>query len=242
MDVVESTQLTTPQAFNHWYYRAKFDLLTEHVTREKLAPDARIADIGCGLGLFLSYLERTGFSPSQMAGIDPAYTLPTPAVDGNTLIFPEWPSERLFDLILMMHVLEHVEDDRAMLADAASRLAENGTLFIEVPAFPFLYSDHDRFLGHYRRYTTGSLQRLVESVEGLELVKVHYLFATIFPFAAAVRLLRGSGGSKKSSDLKPHAPWLNQSLILAHKLERRLAKLNRFFGLSAFAVARKKSR
>ena len=243
MDVAETNQLTTEQAFHHWYYRAKFDLLREHLVRENITPASQVADVGCGLGLFLTFLERTGrVCASNMVGIDPAFSGPTPAVQGNALILPEWPPGRLFDLILMMHVLEHVEDDHAMLRDAAGRLSEGGTVFIEVPAFPFLFSDHDRYLGHYRRYTTSSLQRLVESVEDLELVKVHYLFATIFPVAAAVRLLGGSGDSKKHSDLKAHPAWLNQALVLIHKLERRVAPFNRLFGLSAFAVARKKSR
>ena len=241
MDVAESNQLTADQAFNHWYYQAKFDLLTKHLVEEKLMPDAHVADVGCGIGLFLTFLERSGhFLASNMVGIDPAYPTPTLAVDGHTLIMPEWPSDRLFDLILMMHVLEHVENDHGMLQDAAKRLAVNGTIFIEVPAAPFLYSDHDRFLGHYRRYTIGSLQRLVESVEALELVHVHYLFASIFPVAAVLRLLRGSGATKLHSDLRPQAAWLNRALILTHKLEKHVAKYNRFFGLSAIAVARKK--
>ena len=49
MDVAESNQLTVDQAFHHWYYQAKFDLLTEHLVREKLPPDSQIADVGCGM-------------------------------------------------------------------------------------------------------------------------------------------------------------------------------------------------
>ena len=241
MDVVESKQLTPTQAFEHWYYQAKFDLLNEHLERLRLPADSNIADIGCGIGLFLTYLERSKrFSADNMAGIDPAYSTPTKAVEGNTWIFPSWPEDRLFELILMMHVLEHVEDDRAMLQDAAGRLSDEGTIFIDVPAFPFLYSDHDRFLGHYRRYTTGTLRKLVESVHELELVKVHYFFAGIFPVAVAMRLLRGNGGEKGESDLKMHAPWINRLLILANRVERRVARFNNFFGLSAIAVARKR--
>ncbi|MEI6562000.1 MAG: class I SAM-dependent methyltransferase [Verrucomicrobiota bacterium] len=243
MDVAETDQLTAAQAFSHWYYRAKFDLLREHLEREKITPASQVADVGCGLGLFLSFLERTGrVCAANLVGVDPAFAVPTPAVEGSVLILPEWPPERRFDLILMMHVLEHVEDDHAMLSDAAGRLSDGGTLFIEVPAFPFLFSDHDRYLGHYRRYTTGSLKRLVESVEDLELVKVHYLFATIFPMAAVMRLLGGTGSLKKHSDLHAYPAWLNQALVLIHKLEWLVAPFNRLFGLSAFAVARKKSR
>ena len=243
MDVAEANQLTVDQAFQHWYYQAKFDLLREHLARENIAWDSQIADVGCGVGLFLTFLERTGcVCPANLVGIDPAFAIPTPAVEGSAMILPQWPAARCFDLILMMHVLEHVEDDCGMLRDAARRLSDGGTLYIEVPACPMLFSAHDRYLGHYRRYTTGSLRRLVERVGDLELVKVHYLFAAIFPAVAAVRLLGGSRASEKHSDLQPCAPWLNQALMLAHKLERRVAPFNRLFGLSAFAVARKKRR
>ncbi len=240
MDVIEADQLTPTQAFDHWYYRSKFELLSDHLDRLALPPDASVADVGCGIGLFLTLLEKSKrFAPHQMVGIDLAYSEPTLAVQGRTVIRPDWPAGDLFDLILMMHVLEHVEDDRAMLADAANRLSDSGYIFIDVPAFPFLYSAHDRFLGHYRRYTTQSLEELVRSTGNLELVGVHYFFAAIFPAAALWRLLRGNEDEKRSSDLKPLPAWLNKLLIKAHRVERSFARFNNLFGLSALAIARK---
>jgi len=240
MDVIEADQLTPTQAFNHWYYQSKFDLLSDHLDRLALPLDVSVADVGCGIGLFLTLLERSKrFAPHQMVGIDLAYTEPTLAVQGQTVIRPDWPSGDLFDLILMMHVLEHVEDDRAMLADAANRLSDSGYIFIDVPAFPFLYSAHDRFLGHYRRYTTETLKELVLSTGNLELINVHYFFAAAFPAAAAVRLFRGDADKGDSSDLKPLPAWLNKLLIRGHRVERRIARFNNLFGLSAIAIARK---
>jgi SAM-dependent methyltransferase len=62
-----------------------------------------------------------------------------------------------FDAILYVDVLEHIEHDRAELARAADLLAPKGALIVLSPAFQFLFSDFDRSVGHYRRYTAESL-------------------------------------------------------------------------------------
>lgn len=67
-----------------------------------------------------------------------------------------------YDAALLVNVLEHLQDDRAAVRKARSELRMDGTLVIFVPAFGLLMSDLDRKLGHYRRYTTGSLRRLLE--------------------------------------------------------------------------------
>ena len=62
-----------------------------------------------------------------------------------------------YDAILYIDVLEHIEHDRAELERASGLLARGGALVVLSPAFGFLFSDFDRSVGHYRRYTTASL-------------------------------------------------------------------------------------
>ena len=64
------------------------------------------------------------------------------------------------DAIVYCDVLEHIEDDRAELAMAATRLRPGGHLVVLGPAYPWLYSDFDRGIGHWRRYTAATLARL----------------------------------------------------------------------------------
>jgi protein-L-isoaspartate O-methyltransferase len=71
------------------------------------------------------------------------------------------PKDR-YDTALLINVLEHLKDDRAAVKKARSELRMDGTLVIFVPAFEVLMSHLDRKLGHYRRYTTGSLRQLLE--------------------------------------------------------------------------------
>jgi len=61
------------------------------------------------------------------------------------------------DSVVCLNVLEHVEDDRRVLSELYQSLKPGGVLVVLVPAHPSLYSELDRNLGHYRRYTEGML-------------------------------------------------------------------------------------
>src|SRR5262249_53136043 len=70
------------------------------------------------------------------------------------------PPSSLFDTILYIDVLEHIEDDRGELEQAAGHLKPGGHLVVLGPAHPWLFSPFDRAIGHYRRYTKSSLRAL----------------------------------------------------------------------------------
>jgi SAM-dependent methyltransferase len=241
MDVVESSHLTADQALGHWYYRAKFDLLLARVgPTGALAAGRRVADIGCGLGLFLTFLEKTGHAvPERLLGIDPAYAAPAKAAGGNARIEPAWPVGAQVDLALLMDVLEHVPDDRAVLREAASHLAPGGHVFITVPAGEWLFSAHDRFLGHYRRYSRESLRATIAAVPELVIVDLHYYFASILAVAVPWRLAR-RGNARASSDLRALPAWLNAALRWIMRAELVIAPRNRWSGLSVVALCRRR--
>jgi SAM-dependent methyltransferase len=85
----------------------------------------------------------------------------------------------LYDTALLINVLEHLRDDRAAVRKARSELRMDGRLVIFVPAFELLMSDLDRRLGHYRRYTTGSLRQLLEGA-GFTVTALRYYNLTGF--------------------------------------------------------------
>lgn len=242
MDVIESSQLNPEQAFHHWYYRSKFRLLRKYLRGFSLAnPRVRLADIGCGEGTFLGFLEKRGvYTPEQMLGIDPAYAAQGQAQSGRAVIVPRRPADTAFDVVLLMDVLEHTDDDAALLGEAAEALKPDGYLFITVPAFQWLFSAHDRFLGHRRRYTRASLGTLLAQQGDVEVLRLHYYFATVFPLAAPIRLLRRSQEGRSASDLKRLPYFLNLILRAATYLELPLARWNTLAGLSVVAVCRKR--
>lgn len=97
------------------------------------------------------------------------------------------PSGAMFDAILYIDVLEHIEDDRAEMARAAARLKPGGVLIVLAPAHPFLFTPFDRAIGHFRRYTRNSLRAVAPA--NLRIEKLAYLDAAGMLASAANRLL-----------------------------------------------------
>jgi SAM-dependent methyltransferase len=104
-----------------------------------------------------------------------------------------------FDSIVYINILEHIEDDRSCLVNALSALKQNGHVLLFVPALEFLYSDMDKIMGHFRRYTIQQLSCLIKDV-GFSLVKAHYFdIAGIIPWYINFVLLKGSFGQRSVS-------------------------------------------
>jgi SAM-dependent methyltransferase len=101
------------------------------------------------------------------------------------------PASRKFDTILYLDVLEHIEDDRDELLRAIDRLETGGRLIMLMPAFSMLFSNFDRNIGHYRRYTRKSLEFIIP--EGMEKVRCHYLDACSIPVSLAARYIFTAG-------------------------------------------------
>jgi len=96
------------------------------------------------------------------------------------------PDQPLFDTVIYIDVLEHIDDDRGEVAAAARRLRPGGHLVVLAPAHEWLFSPFDRRIGHRRRYTTGSLKALTSS--DLTLERAWYLDAVGLSASAANRL------------------------------------------------------
>jgi SAM-dependent methyltransferase len=88
-------------------------------------------------------------------------------------VLGDLPALPLWDAILYLDVLEHIEHDAAELREAAQRLAPGGALVIVSPAHSWLYSEFDEAIGHFRRYTRESLAAIMPAY--LELQCLRYL-------------------------------------------------------------------
>lgn len=240
MDIIENEQLSPIEAVKHWYYHSKYKLMQAQLTNFGLDPTTlTIADVGTGIGLFLNMLEADGLaSPDRSIGIDPAHVNPAVAVGTSIPLVPYFPKDRQYDVILMMDVLEHVDDDISLLNDTVEHIEHGGYLFVTVPALPFLESAHDRFLGHYRRYTLSSLRQLIEKCPALKLINAHYYFASLLPVAIPWRLLN-KRKSTIASDMKSIPRLFNSMMKAICGLELQLASYNKFAGLTAVAICQK---
>lgn len=83
------------------------------------------------------------------------------------------PMFHLFDTILYLDVLEHIDDDKSEIQEACKHLSGNGYLVILSPAHNFLFTPFDESIGHFRRYNRTTLINRVPA--GLRLVSLKYL-------------------------------------------------------------------
>ena len=81
-----------------------------------------------------------------------------------------------FDTLIFLNVLEHINNDRLAIENCKQFLKPGGSLVILVPAYSFLYSQMDKELHHYRRYTAKKLSALVSEKKFI-IKKVFYFNA-----------------------------------------------------------------
>lgn len=164
---------------------------------------ANVIDIGCGDGYVCGELFR-GMKTASVTGVDinlgeGGLKRLRKAGDGVIYLNKYPPQGRLYDIVLLLDVVEHVKDDMEFLRDIAeSRLGSAGRVLMTAPAFQSLYGSHDRFLRHYRRYSLPELKALAESA-GLAVLSGGYLFSLLLlPRYVSVRFgkIFNPGGSK----------------------------------------------
>lgn len=198
-----------------------------------------IVDMGAGSAFFSRYLlEHSGAREAWC--LDPAYPSECDEVIGPKVLHYRRGMDRLEgDLVLLMDVLEHVDDDLAFLRSLAGGAKRGTRFFITVPAFPRLWSGHDVFLGHRRRYTLSGLRRVVKDA-GLEEKKAGYYFAAVLPMAAAARWGRKIAGRDTArSQLGEVPPILNGLFKALCLLELKVIEGNDLAGLTVYCFADK---
>ena len=108
--------------------------------------------------------------------------------------------EEKFDTILYMDVIEHIENDIKELDQAISKLNKNGKLVIIVPAFSILFSDFDKSVGHFRRYTKKNFLSYKNSEVKLRNLK--YFDSLGFFILFLSKILKFKGNSKAVFGIK----------------------------------------
>jgi SAM-dependent methyltransferase len=218
----------------HWYYRSKAAALQRMVGR--LAPQ-RLLDVGAGSGFFSRHLLARGNAQSALC-VDIGYTHDREdSVAGKPVLYRRDCGSTDCDLVLMMDVLEHVADDRGLVRHYAAKVPSGAHFLATVPAFRFLWSGHDVFLEHRRRYRLTEIEATMHDA-GLDVVHGTYYFGFVFPLAAAVRLMT-RGETTPRSSLKQHGALTNGLLTAICAAERPIFPINRLAGLSAFVLAKK---
>lgn len=188
---MEQTEYNKMEYFEkfYWWHKGKLFMVNTLIDLflSSKKGSMNILEIGCGTGETLKTLEKWG----NVYGID----MSKEAIDFcktkgfknvvlgdiNEMDISEYKNK--FDLIVTLDVLEHIQDDVSTLKRMRTMLKDNGYILINVPAYKFLWSDHDEALHHKRRYHSLELTQKVKDAGFTVLKKTHFVFTTFIPIA-----------------------------------------------------------
>jgi SAM-dependent methyltransferase len=180
--------------------RADFFLgvLRAHVRGNELAA----LDVGAGDGYFADRLAAELPAVASVTGYDPNYPShdPASAVSAHTRVrLTASRPTQAFDVVVLLDVIEHIDDDRAaMRATVSDFVKRQAWLLASAPAHGWLYADHDRVLGHRRRYSAAELRALATDA-GLTIVESGQLFASLLLPRALAKLSERARGERGSA-------------------------------------------
>jgi SAM-dependent methyltransferase len=232
----------------HWWFRGKRRMLAPLIARAVKGAGARLLDVGCGTGANLAFVERR-FAGARTLGLD---------FDAGALAYSRGRSvqacllrgegtrlplrDASLDGLLALDIIEHFDDDGALLSEFRRCLKPGGELVASVPAYPWLWSPHDEFLHHRRRYRGGELQdKLVAA--GFELLESHGFNFLLLPAIALVRFVKGRrarGAEAAGTDFFELPAALNHALAGLFVLEDLITRAVPVpFGVSLLVRARR---
>jgi ubiquinone/menaquinone biosynthesis C-methylase UbiE len=200
---------------NWWWFRGRRDLILQII---KEIPYNDVLEIGCGSGELSNHLKNyTGVDISSKTSrfiVGDAQKLP---IKDNSV-----------DLILLLDLLEHT-DDKVVMEEVFRVLKPEGIVLITVPAFMFLWSQHDVDNHHKKRYRRGELPLCK-----FEILKFTYWNSILFPIMALAK--------KKKSQLTVLPKFINYTLKTVLKIENYLILKNIRLPIGVTMVYKLKSR
>ena len=206
-----------------WWYRALHDRLADALVGVR----GRVLDAGCGtggmlvaLGMSQPALELVGLEWDGDAARRAREKSGAAIVCGNVNALPFCHAS--FDAVIVADVLCHrAVEPMTTLAELHRVLRPGGRLVVNMPAYAWLLSVHDRKVHNARRWTArGMRDCLAALLDSLE-VRTRYWNGLLLPLMVLQRKLLARGDDA-ASDVAPFSPWLDATLHAITVIERRL--------------------
>lgn len=205
----------------------------------KLGIKGRVLDIGCGDAYFDKKLLEEFADITELYGVDVYLEEEEHCGRGHWIKNIDTIENKAFDFVLIMDVLEHNEDDFAFLDSLKIYTKSNGIVFITVPAYQMLFSNHDVVLHHYRRYNQKQLNALVKRT-GMNVLDWHYFYASLVPARLLTRKSTKAAGHWKYSEDSFITAFIRFVLNMDFAVCSFLSKINiHIFGLSLYMTVKK---
>lgn len=230
------------QDARHWWFVARRRILRDQINAMHLPADARILEAGAGPGGNLAMLSEFGeleaFELNEHARRIASARSGIKVRPGALPDDISYPPDS-FDLITALDVIEHIDASRESVWALAKLLRPGGRLLITVPAYAWLWSEHDERHHHRRRYTRPAVREMTERA-GLHVEKCSYFNTILFPLIAGFRFLKMLAGIAGKPDDDIPSPFVNAVLGGIFVIERYpLRHLSLPFGVSILCIARK---
>ncbi len=226
---------------DHWWFVARRRILTDIIGRRIASgKNLRILEAGCGTGGNLGMLGQFGsvsaFEPDQAAL---AIASARGAGEVRKGHLPEGnPFPGPFDLIALLDVVEHLDQDLASLRALGATLAPEGRFLLTVPAYRFLWGRHDVMHHHKRRYARAELEALARNA-GLDIEYCSHFNTLLFPALLARRMIGRWRPNAFADDDEMPGRLLNRILTSVFAAERcALGHVTLPFGASLLMIAR----
>jgi SAM-dependent methyltransferase len=231
----------------YWWFVGRRELIRELLLRYRPARRGDIAmlDVGCGAGATLKAIADLGMTIGVDRSPEALRLCRQRGLGGLVLADAEAlpMTGESVDVLLALDLLEHIADDAAAAQEFARVLRPGGALIVTVPAYQWLWSEHDEALDHLRRYRARRLRRILVEA-GFRIERLSPVITTmLLPIAAlrlVQRLLPGKKGTPETAYIVPPKA-LNWVLTALLRLERLwLRRFGLPVGVSLFAVGRRR--
>ncbi|TGV02569.1 class I SAM-dependent methyltransferase [Flavivirga rizhaonensis] len=229
---------------NHFWFKARRKYILQLLNT--YSKNSSILDIGCSSGILLNELINIGFDSSNLFGIDispkaiknckkngieNAYVM-----DAQNILL-----NKKFDIIIASDCLEHIKNDEEAIKNWFNLLKPNGFLYVFVPAYNMLWSNHDVANMHYRRYTKNELTKKLYGAPFKVVKSGYWNFLLFIPVLiirifSKIKILK----SKEVNGNLYKPGLLNNILFNLINLENKVLKHISFpFGISTYCVVQK---
>lgn len=230
---------------NHWWFCSRRKIINKILKSYCSERNSKILEVGSGTGGNTQLLSQFG-SLDSVEKNPFAIELAKQKNPNFDYIQCELPRQLdiiendTYNLIVLLDVIEHIREDKLTLKGLGSKLKKNGMILITAPAFSFLWSQHDVFHHHYRRYSKKELIDLVESADLKISYRTYINFFLFIPVVIFRICHKFFSKNKHSNDELINNKLVNNIFKLVYSLESKfLPHVKLPFGVSHLFVINK---
>jgi 2-polyprenyl-3-methyl-5-hydroxy-6-metoxy-1,4-benzoquinol methylase len=212
-------------------YASNYNAFLFHLIKKNISKKDRVLDFGAGIGTFAKLVSKFAsdticIEPDKVQLNHIKYELGIKAKSNLDLVKNE-----SVDVIYSLNVFEHIQDDFSAIKKCYKKIKPGGSLLVYVPAYQLLFSNMDKHVGHFRRYSMSDLSQKISS-SGFTIENAEYIDSIGFFASYLYKFINQDG----KISIK--------SIIFYDKFIFRISRLldlffGKYFGKNLFIIARK---